>query len=233
MSFLLDLLYPRRCSVCGELLPFGATCCPCTKQIVRRVARPICTHCGVEQALCVCGEENGRSLRHITAPFLYTDQIKYQLRALKFQGAKRYAKPLGLQMALCFVECFPNADFDFVTFVPMTKRSQKQRGFNQSELLAKSVAKAFFMPVTPLLCKTSESEHQSRLSAEERQKNLTGKIRVSDAALVRGKTVLLCDDIKTTGATLWECEQALLSAGATDVYCLCCAVSDYSTDVVF
>ena len=228
MSVLLDLLYPRRCSVCGALLPFGKTVCVCTKQRVQTVPEDACEHCGAAKDRCSCGEKTGHALRHLTAPFLYADLIRARLRSLKFQGDRRLAKPLGNQMALRFASRFPTAEIDVVTFVPMTKEAKRTRGFNQSALLAKTVAKRLLLPVEPLLEKTAATPHQSSLSAEERMKNLNGKFRVAPGAAVRGKTVLLCDDIKTTGSTLWECEKTLMAAGAADVFCLCCAVSDYT-----
>ena len=230
MIRLLDLLYPPRCPVCGKLLPVGRDLCSCTDDRVLRVPDSACEHCGAAVDCCSCGVESGRPLRHITAPFVYADLIRARLLALKLQGEKRLAKPLGAQMALRFAQVFPQAEIDVVTFVPVTKKVKRERGYNQSELLARQVGTLLLLPVRALLIKTRETPHQRGLNAVQRSENLCGAFSTDTGADVSGKTVLLCDDIRTTGSTLWECETALLAAGARDVYCLCCAVTDFSPE---
>lgn len=227
MSRLLDLLYPRRCPVCGEIIPFAKAVCGCTKQQVCRLPAGACEHCGAPQDRCTCEEPTNRTLRHITAPFVYADLIRAQLLSLKLQGEKQLAKPLGAQMALRFAERFPQAEIDVVTFVPMTRAAQRERGYNQGALLAQQVGQLLLLPVAPLLQKGTETEHQRSLNAQQRLENLRGAFSPAPGAQIQGKTVMLCDDIKTTGSTLWECETTLMAAGAADVFCLCCAVTAY------
>ena len=130
-------------------------------------------------------------------------------------------------MALRFAEAFPDAKPDVVTFVPMTRRAETERGFNQSALLARGVAKQLFLPCKPLLQKKADTIGQHELSAKMRLQNLQNVIFPLPGAAIEGKTVLLCDDIKTTGSTLRACTDALRAAGAADVFCLCCAISEY------
>jgi len=106
----------------------------------------------------------------------------------------------------------------------MTDKARKLRGYNQSEIIARQTAKRLFLPCIDTLIKSKETPKQHYLSAESRQKNLADAISLKDGADLKGKTVLICDDIKTTGSTLLICEQLLLKAGASDVYCAVAAI---------
>lgn len=227
---LLDLFFPRRCPVCGKLIPFGEDSCGCHSLETRRVHAPACEHCGAEADRCTCSLPGELTLGHVAAPFYYSGKPRDDVLELKFHGEKRRAERLGREMALCFAERFADVQPDVVTFVPMTKKSERARGFNQSALLAKAVAAQLFLPFGALLEKTRETETQHTLSEQERKTNLSRAFALRTQVDVRGKTVLLVDDIKTTGATLSECERTLLENGAASVYCLCCAVTEYFTD---
>ncbi len=230
LRFLLDLFFPRRCPVCGTVLPFGAQYCGCHSPVFRRIEAPVCEHCGAQTDHCTCSLPGELTLCHIAAPFYYTGAVRDDLLELKFHGDKHHAKQLGREMALCFAERFANVQPDIVTGVPMTRTGERARGFNQSTLLARQVASLLFLPYAPLLEKTRETEAQHTLSELARRTNLASAFALRKQVSVSGKTVLLVDDIKTTGATLSECELVLQENGAAAVYCLCCAVTDYVAD---
>ena len=136
-------------------------------------------------------------------------------------------------MSVRFSEAYPLVKADTVTYVPMTERAQKKRGYNQSRLLALEISKRLLVPFDTLLVKQCDTKRQHDLTAEERTTNLVGAFGVADGADITGKTVILCDDIKTTGSTLAECVKVLKSCGAKEVYCLCAAISDYSPELHF
>ncbi|MBQ7547007.1 MAG: ComF family protein [Clostridia bacterium] len=229
-SRLLDLFYPRRCPVCGKVLPFGETQCTCHSLQTKRVDAPVCEHCGAGLDRCTCARSGEVTLEHLAAPFYYCGKVRDDLLELKFHGEKALASKLGREMAVCFAVRFANVQPDVVTSVPMTKKSERARGFNQSTLLAKRAASQLLLPFAPLLKKTRETEKQHECSEAVRKTNLLGAFALQKGADVRGKTVLLIDDIKTTGATLHECAQVLTENGAARVYCLCCAVTEYFVD---
>ena len=101
----------------------------------------------------------------------------------------------------------------------MTRRSRRERGYNQAEELAERLARRLQKPCVPLLCKIRENEAQHRLSAAQRKRNVRGAYGLIDADLVKDKVILLCDDIITTGATLQECAGQLQKLGAAQVLC--------------
>ena len=110
--------------------------------------------------------------------------------------------------------------FDGVCWVPVSKKRRKSRGYDQSELLAKRVAKELSLPACAALQKHAERNPQSQLKdAALRQANASGAFSVRPDADVSGKTLLLIDDIVTTGATLSECCRILRQAGAKHIYC--------------
>ena len=112
------------------------------------------------------------------------------------------------------------ADFDCVCEVPMRGRDRRRRGYNQAELLAKHTAKLLNIPHKKrLLIKTKNTKTQHSQNMEQRWMNIRNVFAVNSKYDVTGKTVLLIDDIKTTGATLDECARTLKLKGALEVYC--------------
>ena len=102
-----------------------------------------------------------------------------------------------------------------LTFVPMGTAQEQQRGYNQAELLAKELAKEWKLPCKRLLRKVKKTRTQHKLPAQERRENVKGAFRV--CRKIRGKRIVLCDDIVTTGATLEECAEMLYAAGAEKI----------------
>jgi len=225
---IIRILYPKKCTLCGEIIPIDRDYCTCFKNVCTTVSDDFCPHCGQSTENCSCGEENSVILRHITAPFVYTGVIRVRLIDFKFRGEKREGSYFAEFMSKRFAEAFPSAKIDAVTYVPMTKDAQRKRGYNQSQILALGVSKQFLIPLADVLVKTRVTDNQHKLNREQRLVNLENAFEVKDTANVKGKTFILCDDIKSTGTTLLKCSNVLLKAGAKDVYCLCAAVSDYT-----
>ncbi|MCM1545341.1 MAG: ComF family protein [Ruminococcus sp.] len=227
------IFYPKRCRSCGKIVPLGKSYCDCLKNTYVRVSDNFCEHCASELDNCTCVHPRAIRFEHITAPFIYTGLARERLLLLKFDGEKDEADFFAYEMSQRFAMCFPNAKIDAVAFVPMTEGAVRKRGYNQSELLAKGVSKRLFIPFANVIRKTTETESQHELKKEERLANLDGAFEVFDKNRVKGKTIILCDDIKTTGTTLMRCVHVLKDAGAKDVYCLCAAISDYASDFAF
>ena len=158
---------------------------------------------------------------------MYSGDIRERIHAMKFRGRLHFVSPFAKDMANRVRMAYADVNFDGVCFTPMTKKAEKERGYNQSRLLAKGLAYNLGIPVNDCLEKIKTTEKQHTLTGQERKANLKGSVSVRTSAEVEGKVLLLCDDIKTTGATLSECADALMKAGAKDVYCICIALADY------
>ena len=219
------IFFPERCSICGEIKPFLKPYCPKCKIDTRAISTEACDKCGHEK--CMCNDDAYIDLPHFTAVYYYEGQLKRSLLNFKFYSEISYADIFGKAMAERIKEIYSDIDFDGVCFVPMTKQAEFQRGYNQSELLASKVAKELNIPLMANLKKSKNSHKQKDLSATERRENVKDTFSVVSQADIKDKTLILCDDIKTTGSTLKECSDMLLSAGAKDVYCLCLALTPY------
>lgn len=151
------------------------------------------------------------------APFLYRGPLAAAVRGLKFSGWKVLARHLGGAMAAaCDLEA------EMVTWVPLSRRRRSRRGFDQAELLARAVAPRLRLPVRRLLLRTRETSPQARRGALERRRALRHAFRA------RGRpptSVLLVDDVLTTGTTAAACAETLRGAGAERVLVLVAARS--------
>lgn len=111
--------------------------------------------------------------------------------------------------------------FDVVSFVPITKKREGWRGYNQAEILAKAIAEYFGKPLAPTLKKIKETKTQVGLPKKKREQNLKGVFKLAaNKPGVEGKRVLLVDDVVTTGTTLNECARVLKSAGARSIWAI-------------
>lgn len=228
-----NLLFPKRCPLCSQIIPFGETNCKnCLDNNRSYVPDNLCTRCLKNINDCVCTDKEIAEIPYLAAVYYYGDNVRKSLIEFKFRGNKSHAEFFGNKIAEKVAVNFPTADFDLVTFAPMSKKSLKKRGYNQSELLAKVVAKKLFIPCRNTIVKTKETLSQHNLDFSDRQTNLIGSMVADKRADIQGKTILFVDDIKTTGATLRECVKTLKNAGAKEVYCVTVALV-YINDELF
>ena len=153
------------------------------------------------------------------APLWYEKGAKDALLHLKFQGRASAAEPLGELIARCAAEQF-GGEFDTVTWVPVSRRRLRSRGYDQSRLLAEAACRHWGVKPVKLLKKTVDTPPQSGIrAAEERRANVLG-VYEAVAPHVWGRRILLIDEVVTTGATLTECARVLRECGAAEVLCL-------------
>ncbi|MBQ7294868.1 MAG: ComF family protein [Clostridia bacterium] len=221
------IFFPEKCDRCGQIIPIVHNFCPHCEENITAIGEAFCEKCGYENGSCFCESEFNPTLPHITAVYMYTGDIRERIHAMKFRGRLSFVGDFAAAMAQRVRQVYADVQFDGVCFAPMTKTAEKERGYNQSRLLAKALAYELSLPLNDCLAKTKATQKQHKLTGQERKENLKGSFSVRTPAEVEGKVLLLCDDIKTTGATLSECANELLSAGAKDVYCICIALADY------
>lgn len=206
------LFLPARCLCCGRAVRPERLFCPgCVPALPKEpLSREFPLPGGGSLAVAAC--------------FPYEKGFRRTLHRLKFQEERALARPLGLLMAEAASSL--GEELDGVTWVPMSPQKLRRRGYNQSELLAKAVAKELGLPAWDLLEQVRETDTQHSLTRSQRADNVRGAYRTKSAAL--GKRVLLVDDIVTTGATLRACAQGLYGAGAQKVCAVCAANTAFS-----
>lgn len=227
MEFLkrvLTLIYPSRCHYCGDLLEIGEDVCNNCFENLPRIYEPFCDHCGASKADCCCKGKK-KAYAKVIAPFYYEDGARDAIKRMKFSDKPYIAKTLSQEMSKIVNESWQDISFDIITCVPMSKKEFRARGFNQSELLAKGL-KINSSPIidVDLLEKIYETAPQRSLNSNQRQGNVFGVFDIAKDKDIKGKTILLCDDVKTTGSTASECASVLLLAGAKEVYLVCAAI---------
>ena len=204
----LDLLYPPRCGGCGAV-GRGWWCSECAAREAPLGAS------GVLRARL----DDGRNLLEVAwAPF--ASPLREGIHALKYGGSPQLAEPFGARMARAWRGAAAGWEPDSITPVPLHAARERERGYNQSERLARVVARDLGCRMDrTALRRLRATAQQAQLGREERQANVAGAFGARPER-VAGRRILLIDDVYTTGATLRACAAALYSAGAAEVAAL-------------
>jgi predicted amidophosphoribosyltransferase len=202
----LDLLLPQRCVVCGAA---GRQLCGACRDGLPRLEPPLCACCGAATSWPVrrCRECAGRRLAFASAraAVAYDDAVRRLVAGWKERGLRTLADEAAALL--------PDAHGDVVTYVPPDASRRLQRGYHPAERLAHAAAERWDLPCEPLLERTGRSRRQRGLSLPERRRNVGGAFRARAAA----GSVVLVDDVYTTGATASEAAFALRTGGARRV----------------
>jgi len=228
----LDWLYPPRCRFCGESV-FGAGDCFCRfcRERIRLITHPLCSVCGrpfldTSGDDHLCGNCLARRPHFVRARawacYPTQDGEEHPLREVvqRFKYGRKVSlgKPLGRMMAIDCREFFHGRDLDLIVPVPLHPKRLRWRGFNQSVILAREIGKEWNLPFDPfVLARSRETPPQTQLNEEERKKNIRRAFSVQSRRSLKGKAVLLIDDVYTSGATVNECSRALMRGGAREV----------------
>lgn len=226
-TYALDLLFPPRCLGCAQEGLF--LCGTCSEKL--SMVPPSCIVCKKivpARLRTIAGRTCGpcRKKSHIFAffsPFRYEDPlVRSLIHNLKYQRVRDIQRILAdlLTQALTYYGVsFP--DGALVVPMPLAAPRRRVRGFNQTDLIAATLCSKLSLEQLPLaLFKTKNTAPQMELAREARLTNLAGAFSVRDNALVRYKTILLLDDVKTTGATLEEAAKTLRHAGAKRIWAI-------------
>lgn len=202
------LLWPDRCVLCGGVAAYGEICCALCRRDTPLMERPVL--------------QDGLS---IAAVWRYRGRVPAAVARFKFRGDRESGEKMARLMAGAWRELCPGFGADCVTFVPIPPERQKQRGYNQAELLARWVGRELGLPVEPLLRREGVlMQHQ--LSTGFRRRGIHKAFRPLPGAEGKAdrRRVLLVDDVVTTGGTVRACADQLLDAGAEEVAVLAIAV---------
>lgn len=220
-AFLLDIFFPNRCPFCGGFIRWDEYICGGCSDKLLYANSMICRKCGHED--CICG--SGINYDNAFASFFYNDEsVGKAILSFKQSGDINIAEATAENLAACMRrENIPKPDI--IVPVPMGKKKRRRRGHNQAELLARSIGKRLGAPVNvSILFKydTDDEQHSHRRS--ERRTRVKG-LFYTDGADLSGMTVLLCDDVMTTGFTINECAELLKALGAETLIAAVCAVT--------
>lgn len=217
-------LFPNRCAICGNIIEYDRDYCDeCL--CAQKIKAPVCLKCGCEKSDCICKRNSHKpEYKAVVAPYYYRNSIKRGIINCKMNDLPSLTKAQAEEIAKTVKTFYELIDFDCVTYIPMRKYDRKYRGFNQSELLAKEVAEICSLNMREMLIKKRRTKSQKRQSAKNRYVNMYNAFDLAPNAVVDGKTILLIDDVKTTGATLSSAALTLKAYGAKEVYCAVFAV---------
>lgn len=234
INSVLSVLYPPRCPICNKLLSpeDGMIHEKCEKKLIY-VKKPTCLRCGKPvysdaQEFCLDCSRGTSAIDGGVSVWVYTKVMADSIAMYKYQGKKEFADfyvHRSVEMYGSWIrECRP----DCITPIPLNKKKLRLRGFNQAQLLGQGIGKALKIPVdTRLLVRSRYTEPQKALNPAQRLKNLQ-KAFGPGKGIDQYKSVLLVDDIYTTGSTMKICSEILKANGVEKVWIFSlCIGSDY------
>ncbi len=247
----LHAIFPPKCLICGAYYDSGQApagsyasyplfdltalyfCESCRKDLTP-IASPFCSRCGLpfvsrEGDNHVCSEclLEKRYFRRARAFGVYDGSLMEAIHLLKYRKKTSLSRPLGILARETFFQLWDMDGIDLLVSVPLHVKRLRERGFNQAHLLIRRWAKQDGIPFDGLtLFRSRWTEPQTTLSRTERQKNIKGAFSLRHPEKIKGRKILLVDDVYTTGATVNECAGVLMKAGAefVDVLTLARAV---------
>lgn len=225
---IVNTLFPARCAACSELTESHGSLCATCWQNIHFIADPICCKCGLpfeynigEKAVCGRCMEHKPAYTEARAIFKYDENSRSQVLALKYHDKTQLAPIFGRWLARIAGTYKDKAQF--IMPVPLHPMRIVTRRYNQAALLSYALSEHIGLPVLHnTLLRTRMTPTQSGLTRRQRADNMRGAFRVPEKKreVIKGNSVILIDDVMTTGATLEACARALHDAGVQDVYVL-------------
>lgn len=223
-----DLFFPAdfTCDICGRET-FGTNICEDCAKNLEFNDKEVCPVCGrktLRPERCIECKNKPPLFETAVSSFVYEGGAAELIK--RFKSGAGYLKEYFADNICKRLKSF--CEFDCIVYVPLTRRAKLRRGYNQGELLAKAVSARVGKPVIlGAVEKRRDTGEQKNLTHKERVKNLEGCFKVVKSKEVKGKRVLVVDDILTTGATANEMAKVLLKAGAKKVYLATVASAEY------
>ena len=224
LTEILDFILPRFCPSCNKKLsPDESTICPECLNKIQVASSDRLDH-----------EQNRKFLtKNIISGFtsLYVfekdKELQKIIHSLKYNQRFLIGKFLGELLGNARVQKISGWQIDFIIPVPLHHLKKADRGYNQSLYIAKGISKSIGMPIKNRILKRQRfTQSQTTMNLKEREENISGAFVVRNTKKLKGKNVLLIDDVITTGATTNECGKVLLEGGAIKVYAASVAIAD-------
>ena len=217
---LLNAIFPPKCPFCGNIISAGIPLCLKCAHSIPFIYGNICSICGrpldeYSHTVCTSCRNTKMYFKHTFVPLEYRDTAKDAILKLKSHHPY-YAKAFAYLIADNILSSPYYTDFGCITFVPQNPRSRRKNGYNHAELIAKELSRLLHIPCIPTLRKTNDGSPQHTLNAAARRENVK-KCFFKTNVQANG-TVVLIDDIYTTGSTANYCSKLLLEMGFDSVY---------------
>ena len=204
IDFLVDLLFPPKCPFCRVFLEKGDLICPDCRRELPWLSG-------------TAGESRVEFATNCVSALRYEGNVRKAVHRYKFSGLRAYCKVFGTLTAQAVGDHGLTADL--VSWPSVSRKRRRERGYDQGELLAREVGRALGLPVMRTVDKSHRPEQSGIEEAAGRRANVLGAYTAVNRSGFQGKTVLLVDDVVTSGATLAECARVLRTAGAKQVVC--------------
>lgn len=204
---ILSLIYPQKCKFCSKVISSEQTLCNECKSALK----PIYNIKKLEYL-------PGKSVVCISL-FKYVGIIREGIHKFKFCNYKELSNYFICNVSRNDIKNLIKSKIDYITCVPLSRERLNSRGYNQSECFARNLSEIIDVPYKDILIKNADNAPQHKLSASERALNVLDMYKVIDCSEIKGKNILICDDIVTTGSTLKECVKILKSGKSNNIFC--------------
>lgn len=226
LNTILGLLFPEFCEICkskiGSHTPHERFICKDCKSKIRVNQAPFCRRCSrsipYEKDSCFECKGARSRLKRVWSWAVYDGIIKECIHMLKYNGKPFMLEPFKDDIIEFCLKHNVLMSIDLIAPVPVHESKLYKRQYNQAELIARIINRRFNIPIVSALAKTVNTPPQHNLRKRERFDNVKGSFSVFESDKIRGRDILLVDDIFTTGATINECASALKERGARDIY---------------
>ena len=223
-GFAADLFFPRRCVLCDEVTgeKVDGICRRC-RNLLQYIEEPRCMKCGKElsddeQEYCYDCSKEQKSYISGFPMFNYVSPLKESLARMKYEARQEYAEFYGRELAKHFKDRFLKLRIEVLIPVPISRKRRNKRGYNQAELIADAMSRELLIPVDKeLLIRAVDTNPQKKMLRQERSKNLMKAFDLGRSDNIP-ESILLVDDIYTTGATIDACSRACLKGGVGRIY---------------
>ena len=226
----LGFLFPRRCPVCDEIAPVGEKICSDCKKRVKYIGKKTCMRCGkpIEASrmeYCYDCTKKKHEFYQGKSVFLYADGIKESMYRFKYQNKREYADYYAEEAIRLYRKWMEEHQIEVIMPVPMYRAKKRLRGYNQAEVFARELSKKTRIPVeNELVVRIENTPALKLLNYAERKNALDGAFQVRKNIVNCYKSILLVDDIYTTGSTAEEISRMLKQSGNINVYLLCICI---------
>lgn len=219
---------PLHCPVCDEILLPGTLICDSCRSGIERAGEPVCKRCGKplgDERVEYCRDCSRKKHLFVQgkAVFVYKGEIRQSMYRFKYANRREYALFYAREAAEQYREWVARRRIEGIIPVPMHRRKERQRGYNQAEVFARALGRELGLPTASPVKRIRNTVPLKTLNERERRHNLKNAFHL-EPDIVKWNQILLVDDIYTTGSTMDAVAEVLLSAGIKNIYYICISI---------